>query len=234
MMTEPLYFFVHLPKTAGQSVIAHLHRCMDNFELQAARYSVADLDEEGYVERLLARGETLRLVHGHRVSRDLIARFAPRPARPVVVLRDPVDYLVSLFNYDNRDAGLSPNSAKTETIFSEWLGTHTNHQARWLVAIYGKEGFPHAYGLDPDSLRTEVRAILDGFWCIGDLAKLEPSLGPFFKAIGATARMNAHRNRAGSDYPRLIDKTAAIRRDQVLALNPVDAEIHRDFAARSS
>lgn len=230
-MPDPLYFFVHLPKTAGQSVVAHLHGRMRDFDKVAARYSMVDAEQPDYVDGLLARGSDLRVVHGHRVSRALIERFPDRDTRPVVVLREPVQYLVSLFNYDHREAGLTPDSPETLARFDSWVTEHTDRQARWLVAVYGDKGFPYAFALPEDTLRTETIALLRTFWCIGNVVNLSATLKPFFHILGLPATMEGRRNVSGKAYARLVEITPDLRK-RVLALNPVDNEIYWNFATR--
>lgn len=230
-MSDPLYAFVHLPKTGGQSVTAHLGQTIPGFRDLAVNVSIAKASAPDFVETLLARGPALRLLYGHRVTAALIAAFAPRPVRPVVVLREPASYMVSLFNYDQRDAGHVPGAPETEALFETWVHGQRNRQARWLVAMYGGLGFPETVALSAEALDAKARAILDTFWCVGDQADLEGSLQPLFQALGARRPMQVHRNASGVDYPRLITMTET-RRAALRAASPVDVGLYRSYAAR--
>ncbi len=229
-MPDPLYLFAHLPKTAGQSVRAHIVREMEGGPEASAAYDKADQQTAGHLEALVSKGHSLQLLYGHYVDRAVAEAFAPRPVRPVIVLRDPRHYLTSLFNHERKnDTSLRPGNPETEKAFWKFAKAQADRQARWMVAFWGGKGFDYANRLDKKALTAEARAQLAEFWCVGDQSDLNASLAPFFAALGVKRPLENRKNEAGKDYQALIALDEA-KQQKLLEMNPVDNDLYSCFA----
>ena len=99
--TRPLYLFYHVPKCAGTTLIAHLvERAPERLLRPKVRRGflkefgggVADL------RRLPAALGGIDVVAGHTASASVARAFCGREVKPIVMLRDPASFLVSLYN----------------------------------------------------------------------------------------------------------------------------------------
>ena len=104
MQADPgpsVYFILHIPKTAGQTIQQHLanhcapgvfwgpHQAPRLQALSGPRYDPGSLPEAPH----------LRAVFGHNLGRSLEKYFPEREIRRVVLLRDPISLQLSLYNH---------------------------------------------------------------------------------------------------------------------------------------
>jgi hypothetical protein len=98
--TTPVYFFLHIPKTAGQTIQYHLaeHSQPGAFWTPPGMLFPLSLLRRF---RLPASGpeNPVRAVAGHDIVRSLERQFPGREIRRVVLLREPLSLQLSLYNY---------------------------------------------------------------------------------------------------------------------------------------
>lgn len=139
-MPAPVYFLLHVPKTAGQTLSWHLQ--------QHAHEAFVDVDTVGGEARLRLRKklEAVQAISGHKLSKTSEAVFAGRELRRAVLLRDPADLILSLYNFrmlSYRAKGLGtysfdlhlralPRNFVCDFILGGWLGV--TPQARRLMS----------------------------------------------------------------------------------------------------
>ena len=103
MTARPVFFF-HIPKTGGVSVVSAARAALGRPHVfgiyDAPVISVPSVHFASRVERLLQYGH-LRFLHAHASPSSLPAEIA---VRRTIVLRDPIDRLLShfCFSYDRR------------------------------------------------------------------------------------------------------------------------------------
>jgi hypothetical protein len=162
----PVYFFPHIPKTAGQTIRLHLaEHCAAGTFLHVAR--------PGLESRLLGRASgdgavdpaKLRALAGHYLSQAHEIFFPGRDIRRAVLLREPIDLHLSLYNFrmmSNLARGLgtysfdlhlrsSPNNFMSHHLLGRWLGT------RWPRAATMADGEKYAL----------LNRALSQFWFVG-------------------------------------------------------------------
>lgn len=100
-MAPPVYFLLHVPKTAGKSIQHHLiARCAPGLFWRPDGASDWSLTMgRPYRLDLMPPPEKLGAVAGHFLGRSLERFFPGREIRRVVLLRDPAGLLVSLYNF---------------------------------------------------------------------------------------------------------------------------------------
>ncbi len=185
-----VYFILHIPKTAGQTIQYHLaEHCPPGafwsprqvpypLSLIAGRHRLAELDDAGRVHA----------VAGHDLGASLERQFPGREIRRVALLREPLSLQLSLYNY------------RMMNHLAKGLGTygfavHLRAQPRdfiahWLLARWLEIPWPRLMAMsDPDKYRLLNRALGD-FWFVGDytdcdrvIAAIAPDL-----AVPALAR----------------------------------------------
>ena len=108
---EPVYFLLHIPKTAGQTIQQHFaQHCAPGVFWQSSRKL-----RPGRRERpdALPDRDRARVVAGHHISCSLVDLFKGREIRRILLLRDPLQLQISLYNWqmiDNIAKGLGTYS----------------------------------------------------------------------------------------------------------------------------
>src|SRR5579884_2943614 len=101
-MPPPVYFLLHIPRTAGQTIEYHLleHAAPGTVWLpDAASWPRRWLGGRRYSLAGLGNPDRVRALSGHHLGRSLERRFAGREIRRAVLLRDPLGAALSLYNY---------------------------------------------------------------------------------------------------------------------------------------
>ncbi len=96
-----IYFLLHVPKTAGTTVEAHLDsHCVPGALWRPARASILGaLTGRRYRVKTVPDVTRVRALGGHFLGRSLESHFPDREVRRAVLLRDPVGFHVSSYNY---------------------------------------------------------------------------------------------------------------------------------------
>ena len=148
-INSDLHYFAHVPKCAGTTVEAHFARHLgpDGFLLAPRwRNPLRDVIGNRYPDLDPLALRRVRVVSGHSLSRSLARKFTGREVREHVLIRDPLSYLVSFYNYrwarhDQRDEPAPPP-------FDAWTGTQRrNPISRFLLHRYFEIGYPSVYRL---------------------------------------------------------------------------------------
>ncbi|MDE2562396.1 MAG: tetratricopeptide repeat protein [Sphingomonadales bacterium] len=172
---QPVYFLQHVPKTAGQTIRMHLraHCPPGSFVEPTGRRDLPRGAEAiGRVQALCS----------HWLAQSMEQRFEGREIRRAVLLRDPVEQLVSLYNF------------RMSTYLDKGVGTYSfalhlralprNFSANFLLTRWlGHDSLSAA--LMPESRQFElVDAALRDFWFVGRhddcdrlIAMVAPDLG---------------------------------------------------------
>lgn len=177
---DPVYFLLHIPKTAGQTIQQHLaEHCAPGVFWRSyhkirlgRRTSPDDLPDP-------ARA---RIIAGHNITRSFEKLFLGHEIRRILLLRDPLEFHVSYYNWSMMDniakglgtysfdlhfGALQPNFM-ADFLLSRWL--EIPRRARLLMA-------------DQQKYRI-LNQMLAGFWFVGEhtdcdrvIAAIAPDLG---------------------------------------------------------
>jgi TPR repeat len=94
---DPVYFLLHIPKTAGQTIQQHLaEHCAPGIFWQSSRrvnFSRGDCSND------LPDPSRARIIAGHHISRSFQNLFPNREIRPILLLRDPLELQISFYNW---------------------------------------------------------------------------------------------------------------------------------------
>jgi tetratricopeptide (TPR) repeat protein len=227
----PVYFLLHVPKTAGQTIQVHLaDHCAPGVFWQSRRRfrpgrrtSVADFPD-------LSR---VRVICGHHISRSLEQFFPGRDIRRVVLLRDPLQLQLSFYNWtmmDHLAKGLGTYSfalhlqALPRNFISHFL------LSRWLEIPQS------SLMVMSDRWKYEIlNRALSGFWFVGahtDCARVAAEIGsdlglpPISATRNTSAEMQAHTGW------QLVTRESLSRsmQDAIRARNPLDQALWESWA----
>jgi hypothetical protein len=94
---EPVYFLLHIPKTAGQTIQQHFaQHCAPGVFWQSSRrvnFARGDRSDD------LPDPSRARIIAGHHISRSFQNLFPGREIRPILLLRDPLELQISFYNW---------------------------------------------------------------------------------------------------------------------------------------
>jgi hypothetical protein len=221
-----VYFLLHIPRTAGQTVEMHLHDNALGVTWIPRRPSAREaLSGARYSQIGTPPLDAICVVSGHNVFGSQEALFPGRRVRRSVLLRDPIDFCVSFYNY-RMMIGLSrglktpgfelfretlPNDFMSHFLLNRWL------ELRWptLLAMANEEKF------------ARLNAALAKFWFVGahsDVNELIAGLADDLDVPPVARRRNSTqiwRSRTRWTPLRPEDLPVATRAD-ILARNPLD------------
>jgi len=163
-----VYFILHIPKTAGQTIQYHLAEHCPPGAFWSPRGMPYPLSLFGRRHRLAGSGEVgqVRAVAGHDVGSSLERQFPDREIRRVVLLREPLSLQLSLYNY------------RMMNHLAKGLGTypfavHLRAQPRdfiahWLLARWLEIPWPRLMVMSDDAKYRLLNRALGQFWFVGD------------------------------------------------------------------
>ena len=181
--TRAVYFILHIPKTAGQTIQYHLaEHCLPGAFWSPRRvpYPLSSFSRR---HRRAGRGDPglVRAVAGHDLAASLERQFPGREIRRIVLLREPLSLQLSLYNY------------RMMNHLAKGLGTygftvHLRAQPRdfiahWLLARWLEIPWPRLMAMSDDDKYRRLNRALGQFWFVGDytdcdrvIAALAPDL----------------------------------------------------------
>src|SRR4051794_6698597 len=221
----PVYFLLHMPRTGGTTIAAHLKAHLSDRMCATVRPSLLEMLGRRRV-RLYGAPDFrhVRAVTGHYLGRSLERRFPEREIRRTLLLRDPIGFHVSYYNYlmmfslsrggptcgFERHLHIQPRDLALLMLLLHWL----EMPLRTILAT----GDARKYALLNESLA--------GFWFVGRYEAGDRLLAAVAADLGLptrAARKNTTaewQNRSAWQPLRENDLSDATRR-AILAKNPI-------------
>src|ERR1043166_3941163 len=223
---RPVYFLLHVPKTAGQTISWHLQlHCPGAF---------VDVDTAAGRRALAGDTSQIRAVSGHQLSRAMQAAFPGREIRKAVLLREPAGLQLSLYNFrmlSYRAKGLGtysldlhlkavPRNFAAQFLLENWLGMSLLQRARLTDA----------------EVFAQINAELAQFWFVGAhtdcdalLAKIAPDLGVPPNALRRNSQAEWHEQVQWE--PLRAESLTVAQRTRIAADHPVDQALWETWHA---
>ena len=220
---NPLWLIYHIPKTGGQTIRDRLAEQLEHgvdYVHLGKWFREADLGYEDLAAMSPTEREKIRVLSGHPVSRDMAKLFPGRPIREVVIVREPADRLVSLYNFR---PVMRERRGQPEIGFDEFIdATEPNPMTAFLARRFGCQ--TRAQQLD------DVLHELTSIWLVGRTERLDDLLPLMLAGMGLSVSDRSRSNVTGVDITRRMSITHEIR-EQLRARHPLDVILY-DVAAR--
>lgn len=228
------YFLLHVPRTGGNTIAAHLQAHLGQGFWSPGRPSALAMLGGGRRHRLDDAPDfaPVRAVSGHYLGRSLERRFPGREIRRTLLLRDPVGFHVSYYNH-RMMFSLSRGGPVCD------FDRHLRAQPRDLVALlllwYWLE-LPLARLLatgDEQKYRL-LNGALTGFWFVGShhdgdrlLAAIAADLG--LPPVATRRNTTLEWRKRVSWEPLRADDLPPATREMILAHNPIHDALWRSW-----
>ncbi len=229
-MNGPVHFFLHVPKCAGTTVERHFERTLGDGFLIAPRWKNPLREIVGNRYSLTqAELADVRAVSGHSLSVSLKKLFPGREVRESVLLRDPIGYLLSFYNYriwrHEEHGEVAPPS------FEDWYSAQRrNPISRFLLHRYFEIGYPALYLMSSRARLAYLEEAFERFHFVGGYRRCDEALAGISRELGVDDEVESE-NVGKSKSFRREDLPEALRA-RILEENEVDALLYHRWADR--
>ena len=225
-----VYFLLHIPRTAGQTIQYHLAEHCPPGTVWIPPRSPFPLSWIGNRQRRDGIGDAARVcaVAGHDVGRSLEQDFRGREIRRAVLLRDPLSLQLSLYNYRmmnhlNRGFGTYSFDLHLRALPRDWVAHRL--LARWLEIPW-----PRLMVMSAAEKYRILNEMLASFWFVGSHADCDRLIAAIAPDLGAppTARArNTAQQWQKQIYwePLTAEDLSSRQRQAVLSRNRLDTAI---------
>jgi len=221
----PVYFLLHMPRTAGNTIAAHLKAHLGEglwSPLQPSALTVLSRGKD-YLKNAPDLRQ-VRVVTGHHLRRSFEKHFTGRDIRRTLLLRDPVGFHLSYYNH--RMMFLLSRGGRACS-----FDRHFRAQPRDLLALillwYWLE-LPLSTMLSSSDARKYelLNEAIAGFWFVGSYTDCDRLLAVVAADLGVPAaappRNTTEQWRRRVDWrPLQVDDLTPSMREMILARNPV-------------
>ena len=227
-----VHFLLHVPKCAGKSVEGHFNETLEDGYLRAPRWHNplrSFIGDRYSISAGDPRLKHLRVVAGHALSVSLKRHFPDAEIRESVLLRDPVAYHLSLYNY--RVMHYREGKRAKPPGFSSWyLAQRRNPISRFILNHYFDQGFPAIYRLSSADRLAWLEDRLRDFWYVGSYRHASEMIAGISRELGVVeqaARRNIGMVRDVTDTS--LDESM---RQRIVTENAVDQALWDRWADR--
>jgi hypothetical protein len=226
---DPIYFLLHIPKTAGQTIRQHFNEhCAPGVFWQTRGKLRARSTRPGQLPDV-ARA---RIIAGHYINRSLEDLFPGREIRRVLLLRDPLQLQISYYNWrmmEHLGKGIPTYS------FDLYLNAlPRNFISHFLLARWLETPWAQLMAMSDKEKYRLLNQMLAGFWFVGahtDCQRLIARIGPEVGAPPAAVTRNTSRELQGRTGWRLVTEEALSPRirEAFLVQHRLDQALWREW-----
>lgn len=182
MGAQVIHFLLHVPKCAGTTVEEHFARHLGPVFRIAPRWDhpLRNLIGNRY-PGLDPIG--LRVVSGHSLSAGMARLFPGSDIRESVLLRDPLGYLLSFYNY--RWTRFGAGFGAEPPPFATWYAAQRrNPISRFLINRYFEQGVPALYRLSSAARLRFLEGRLRRFHFVGSYRRAGELIADVSRDLG--------------------------------------------------
>lgn len=227
-----VHFLLHVPKCAGTTARVHFSTALGAGYLLAPRWRNPLRVVLG--ERYAIRSEDprlpgVRLVTGHSLSAAMKRHFPGAEIRESVLLRDPVGFHLSLYNY--RVLLFREGTGPRPPDFADWYAMQRlNPVSRFLLNHYFDLRIPALYRLSSRNRLAFLEDHLRGFWFVGSYRRAAELIAGISRDLGV--RGDASPKNVSTD-PELTEAALdPAMRTRIIAENALDEALWERWKGR--
>lgn len=235
-MRRVVHFLVHVPKCAGTTVQGHLRRHLNDDYLMAPRlHGLKGIARNFYGPHASLDGieperlSRLKALAGHSLSVSLKRHFADCEIRQAVMLRDPLGYFASLYNYrvaQHRDFGYAHPPP-----FDVWYrGVRKNPVSRFILTHYLEIGHPRIYRYSSAARLALLERELAGFHFVGSYRHCDEMVAGISRELGISTE--AERRNVSPPASLSPDMLPRMTRQRILEDNALDQALYERWKDR--
>lgn len=191
-MARIVHFVLHVPKCAGTTVGWHFRRHLGAGYLLAPRWEspMRNLIGNRYPGLDAAALAQVKVASGHSLSVGLKHFFTGATIRESVLIREPVGFLLSFYNY--RWARFVDGTGPKPPEFEVWLRTQRrNPVTRFLLNRYFEQGAPAIYRLSSSARLRFLEERLRRFHFVGGHRRAAEMTGGISADLGISAEVQS-------------------------------------------
>ena len=231
MAKRIVHFLLHVPKCAGTTVESHFQTHLGPAYRLAPRWEnpLRNFIGNRYPDLDAAGLRDVRVVSGHSLSTGMLRLFPDAEIRQSVLLRDPLGYLLSFYNY--RWARFDEGWTSEPPGFETWYrGQRRNPISRFLLNRYFDYAVPALYRLSSAARLRLLEDQFAHFHFVGSYRLADEMIGGISRELGipdevAHQNVTPRRKLSAADLPE-----ALIRR--IEADNALDQALFERWADR--
>jgi len=232
MAERVVHFILHVPKCAGTTVEAHFARLLGPGYLQAPRWESPLRNVIGNRYDFATGSSRLagvRVVSGHSLSVSLMRHLPGVRIEESVLLRDPVGYFLSFYNY--RWARHRAGFESRPPGFALWYAAQRrNPISRFLLNRYFEQGIPALYRLSSRARLAWLETRLERFLFVGGVERADELIAHISRELGVDQDVARENVTAAPHLPRSEMPGRLVAR--ILADNALDAALHERWRDR--
>jgi len=210
-----VYFMLHVPKCAGTTVESHFHGHLGSRYLLAPRWEnpLRNFVGNRYPGLTASDLSDVTVVSGHSLSANMAALLPGAEIREAVLLRDPLGYLLSFYNYrwTRHDTGHGP----VPPGFEDWYAAQRrNPISRFLLNRYFCQAVPALYRMSSAGRLSYLETRLGQFHFVGSYRHAAEMIGQISRELGIPDEVKsrnvtpARRITRDDLSPALVDRIA--------------------------
>lgn len=226
-----VHFLLHIPKCAGTTVEAHFRTHLGKRFLMAPRWDnpLRDVIGNRYPDLTPSRLADVDVVSGHSLSARLAQSFEGAEIRESVLLREPLGYLLSFYNY--RWARHAEGTGPEPPGFETWYNAQRrNPISRFLLMRYFDQGVPALYRLSSAGRLAFLEDRLARFHFVGSYRLADEMIATISRELELPDRVE-HRNVTPERRVSAEDISPALR-SRIAGENALDQLLVERWAER--
>lgn len=223
----PLHILLHVPKCAGRTIEVHLAEHM-----AAEAFFMPRHPGRGGISKM-PPPEGIRALSGHHLARSIETRFPDRDIRRSVLLRDPLSFHVSYYNF--RMMRYLASGGRPYSFGLNYRALQRDPMAHFLLSRW-LEVSPARLLVMPVAEKWRLLCdALAGFWFVGDYRRCDDLIAAVAPALDVPAEAKRVNDEAA--WVRTVDwqpltaaDLAEEQRRRIPLENPLDAALHATWA----
>lgn len=200
---EPIYFLLHVPKCAGQTVNGHVRAYAPpgGYFRPPKRRGMARWIGPAYDVRDMPEPEKLRVVTGHWIARSLERRFDNREIRRTVLLRDPLSHAISYYNFRMmRYRAVGQGAYEFDVAYR---AAARNPICHFLLHRYFEIPWLRLCAMSAEDKYDLLNRFFGGFWFTADYRRCDDLIVSLAEALGMPKK--AVRKNTSTEWQRRVD-----------------------------